>query len=52
MLKEGCAYIITDIDGLKKKLNEQRPSMEYRKKIAKSIANLNSQDLKKLYNTK
>lgn len=50
MFKEGRTYIITDIDGLKKRLNEQRPSVEYMRKIAKSIADLDSKDLKKLYN--
>ena len=48
MLQESRAYIITNMNGIKKELATKKPTLERREKIAKSISNLNSEKLKKL----
>ena len=52
MLQESRACVITNYNGLKKSMKENKQSKELKKQIVKSIANLNPDQLKKIYNSK
>ena len=42
-------YIIIDWDGLKEEPEAKKPSLEFQKKIFKSLLHIDSQRLKRLY---
>ena len=49
MLNEGKTCIITDIDGLKKHMEEKRQKPEFKKTITQSILSLTPEKLKRIY---
>lgn len=48
MIKEGRAFIITDMAGLRKKAQENRPSAEYVRSLLNSARNINSEELRNI----
>ena len=52
MLQESQACIITNYSDLKKDLAEKKPTLETRNKISRSISNLNSDKLRRIYEAK